>query len=246
MSSSRRSQFKRKGVPDEFGRGNLALQRGRTARSVRTQAYRNKMSIEALARKMKTERELKFFDQDVDDASIAANGTIFTNSSAEASLIRIAAGDGESNRDGRKIVITKIKWRYQVDGTELSNTTKDTVRLILYLDTQCNGAAATVTNILETDDFQSFRNLTNSKRFKILMDRTYSFYAQAGAGNGVTDAFGSQRYDDTFYKDVNIPVEYSSTTGAIAELTQNNLGLLVMSDTGNTKLEGKMRLMFVG
>ncbi len=53
--------------------------------------------------------ELKFHDLDIDDAVVAVNGTI-----AQVSCNIIAGGTTESTRIGRKSVIRKINWRYEI------------------------------------------------------------------------------------------------------------------------------------
>ncbi len=195
--------------------------------------------------------EAKFLDQDIDDASIAANGTIFTNGSAEASLLRIAEGNGESQRIGRKITVRQINWRFTImlpEGDGLANPKNSTtIRVILYLDKQANGAAATVTDILETDDWQSFNNLANSKRFRTLMDRTYDVMPKAGGGNGTTSDWAEDRISDSLYKKVNIPIEYdnSAVTGALATIRSNNINMLILSDTSlDATFESKMRIRY--
>ncbi len=194
--------------------------------------------------------ELKFFDQDVDDASVAVGATIFTNGSAEASLLRIPEGNGESDRIGRKVVIRKIGWRFKmllVPATA-SASTSDVVRVIMYQDKQTNGAAAANTDILETADFQSFNNLANSQRFRILMDKTYTLRALSGSGRGTTDtlAFGEDQVTDTFWKTCNIPIEYNNaaTTGALATIRSNNLGVLICSEQGLCVFGSKMRIRY--
>ncbi len=194
--------------------------------------------------------ELKFFDQDIDDAVIVSAGTVFLNSDTEASLIRIAEGNGESGRIGRKITIKSINWRFTVDVPEADGVANpansDTVRVILYLDKQTNGSAATILGILETASFQSFNNLSNSKRFRTLMDRTYTLNVKAGGSNGTTSDWAQNRIDDTFFKKVNIPIEYdnSATTGALSTIRSNNIGLLLISGTGTAGFQSKMRLRY--
>ncbi len=187
--------------------------------------------------------ELKFHDLDIDDAVIATGGTI-----AQASCNIIIQGVTEAQRVGRKCTVHKIDWRMHMtlSQTATSTETSDTVRVILYLDKQTNGAAATVTGILESDDYQSFNNLANSSRFSILMDRRYDFSAPAGSGRGSTDtlSYGENTITDTFHKDCNIPIEYDSTTGAITEQRTNNIGVLLLSHGGFVQFLSKMRLRF--
>ncbi len=195
--------------------------------------------------------ELKFFDQDIDDANVDAGGTIFLNGSTEASLVRFAQGDGESNRDGRKVCIKKIQWRYQLTqaaAAAATVTSQDTVRVILYLDKQANGAAATVLDILETADFQAFNQLANSQRFYIYMDRTHDMGPCAAAGDGAANDSGAVEQSYTFYKKVAIPIEYNnaSTDGALATVRSNNLNVLLISKASLTTFASKMRLRFIG
>ncbi len=189
--------------------------------------------------------ELKFHDLDIDDADIAAGGTI-----AQVTCNEIAQGTTESTRIGRKLKIQSIGWRYHMTlgTTGTATATSDIVRIMLYLDKQANGATATVTGILESADYQSFNNLANKSRFTILMDRTYAFSAPAGSGRGSTDtlSYGEHTIEDSYWKKCNIPIEYdnSFTTGVIGTIRSNNIGVMTLSHSGNVQFLSKMRLRF--
>ncbi len=121
----------------------------------------------------------------------------------------------------------------------------DVVRVILYLDKQANGAIATVTGLLETADYQSFNNLSNKKRFRTLMDRTYNLGHKLAQTDGTnTGSYPEVNISDTLFKKVNIDIEFDSTTGAIDEQRSNNLCILVISKNAVADIEGKMRLRF--
>ncbi len=184
--------------------------------------------------------ELKFHDVDLDDATISAGGTI-TNS-----INLIAQGVTEVDRIGRKCTIRKINWRFTLDlpNTAAVGNTADSVRVLMYLDKQANGATATVTDILESANFHSFNNLANKSRFRTLMDRTYTLESMAGAGNGTSDSFSKAHIDDSFYKDVNIPLEFSAGAGVIGEVRSNNIGVLLISLGGVSGFDSKIRLRF--
>ncbi len=184
--------------------------------------------------------ELKFFDLDLDDATIATGGTITD------SINKIAQGTTEITRIGRKCTIKGINWRYVITlaGSTASGDTTDVVRVILYLDKQCNGATAAVSDILESGDFQSFNNLANKSRFRILSDKNYTLKARSGGGDGTTEDYGEDIVVDSFYKKCNIPVEFDSTAGAITEIRSNNLGVLLISQTGKTGFGSKIRLRY--
>ncbi len=188
--------------------------------------------------------ELKFHDLDINDSAIAAGVTV-----AEDSCVTIAQGVTEVQRIGRKCTIRNIGWRFnislvsQVD--EADPPKGDVVRILLYLDKQANGAAATSTQILESADYQSFNNLANKSRFRTLMDRTYTIdhiLAQTDGTN--TGAYAETNIADSFFKKVNLPIEYDSTTGAITEVRSNNIGVLTISKNGTATFESKMRLRF--
>ncbi len=188
--------------------------------------------------------ELKFHDLDIDDAVIAAAGTI------TPSCNLIAQGVTESERVGRKCVIRNIHWKYNItlpitSGNGIS--ANDTIRVILYKDKQCNGAAATISGtagILATADYQSYRNLTETGRYLVIMDKIHTFNFLAAAGDGTAnDAFAVNR-NFTFNKTCNIPLEFDSTTGVITEIRSNNVGVLLLSKTGVCAFDSKMRIRF--
>ncbi len=188
--------------------------------------------------------ELKFHDLDIDDAIIATGATI-----AEDSLNAIAQGVTEVTRVGRKCTIRSINARFDIllnDQQDLGDPPSgDIVRVILYLDKQANGATAAVTDILESADYQSFNNLANKSRFRTLMDRTYSMNYKLAAPDGAnTASYGETPIHDSFFKKVNIPIEFDATTGAITEVKSNNIGLLLLSKAGSCQFNSKWRLRF--
>ncbi len=187
--------------------------------------------------------ELKFHDVDLDDAVITAGGQI------TATINIIPQGVTEVQRIGRKCTLKSINWRYQIGLPEVDAqadpSDSDTVRVIMYLDKQCNGAAAAVTDIMESADYQSFRNLANSGRFQILVDKchTLNHITLASDNAGVVSQAIMNR-DGSFYKKVNIPIEFNSTTGAIGEIRSNNLGVLLLGQSGIAGFNSKIRLRF--
>ncbi len=187
-------------------------------------------------------QELKFFDTDITDVAIAVNGTILADSVNE-----IPQGVTESERIGRKCTIHSINWRINLRLNQKADllAASNTVRLILYLDKQCNGATAAVTDILEVDNYQSFNNLANKSRFRTLMDRTYELNASAASGNGTANDFGSVNINDTLFKKVNIPIELDAAVGAITEIRSNNIGVLILSKENDTcTFDSTMRIRF--
>ncbi len=185
--------------------------------------------------------ELKFFDLDIDDATIAVGGNI-----AQASCNLIVQGVDENERIGRKCLVKQINWRFHISlqAQTLKTLTSDIVRVILYLDKQANGATAAVTDIVESSDYQTFNNLANKSRFRTLMDRTYTIVSHAGAGDGTTNDFGEDVLTDTLFKKCNISLEFSAGTADILNVRSNNIGVLLLSQSGLAEFNSKMRLRF--
>ncbi len=184
--------------------------------------------------------ELKFHDVDIDDTVIATGAII------QAAVNLIAQGVGESQRVGRKVTVRQIGWKWQIKlaGATSKANTSDVVRVMMVLDKQANLALPAVLDILETSSFLSFNNLSNKKRFRTLMDRTYTLKADAGGGDGTTEDYGEDVIYDSFHKRVNIPIEFNAAAGAITEITSNNIVILLASENGTSAFLSKVRLRF--
>ncbi len=234
------------------GRSNGGRMRGRYAGFYRKSGYFGRFSPSVRGDQGP---ELKFYDLDVDDAIIAATGTIQTPTNpgpaaAQASLNGIKQGTGENERIGRKCTIRNIAWRWQCFLPEQDSVTvvenNDLCRLIVYLDKQCNGAAATVTGILESADYQSFNNLANKSRFRVLHDKQVVMNYLAMAGDGTTHDTSAVFRCGTWFKKCNIPLEFddSSTDGSLTSIRSNNVGMLFISANGTMGIASKVRLRF--
>ncbi len=187
--------------------------------------------------------ELKFHDQTVDDAIIAAGGVLTT------SINLIAQGTGESERIGRKCTIRSIFWRGSLAlpllELEGGPGASERIRLIVYQDKQCNGAAATALGILEAVSVDDYRNLANSGRFNILHDTVVTLnYSTCShfAVNSFSMAENTRAF--SFFKKCSIPLEFDNTVGALTELRSNNVGLLIVSEGGSGAMVSRIRLRF--
>lgn len=177
--------------------------------------------------------ELKFFDTFDAATNVASTGTIM-----EPSLCLIPQGVTESNRVGRKCTIKSISGRLlciKLSGATLSTQAASNLRIIVYLDKQCNGATAAVTDLLDTSvittELLQFNNLANSGRFKTLYSKDIVMNSNAATGSGTSSSV--DRFWKKFNIRCNIPVEFSSTTGAIGEIRSNNIGVLMVAGAGN-------------
>lgn len=186
--------------------------------------------------------EHKFLDTTVAATTAAAAGTILSSS-----LNVIAQGNGESDRAGRRVTVKSVMMRAcaRLPSSASGGSTSDVVRVIVYQDKQTNGAAATVTDILESADYRAFNNLANKNRFVILKDKTMELNVGGGSATG-TIVFAEYFKHFNAFKKVNIQIEYdnSVSTGAISSQRSNNIGVLAISRDGTATIEYTARIRY--
>lgn len=192
------------------------------------------------------QKELKFWDLSPLDAEIAIAGTI-----VQSSCNLIPQNTTESGRLGRKCIIKQIMFKYNILKPKATDPLfgSDTIRVVMYLDKQANGAAATVTDILEGNNFLEFNNLANRGRFKILYNKVHKINGNAYGGDVAGGEQPTIEVNGSFYKKCHIPLEFSGTTGVLTEIKSNNIGLMLLSRNGtNTKVsfQSRIRLRFIG
>lgn len=189
--------------------------------------------------------ELKFHDLDVDASPTLLIGAVTD------SINLIAQSTTESTRIGRKVTIKSIAWDYDITlpaTVQVAVPAKnDIVRVILFCDKQCNGATATVTDVLQTEDFHAFYNLVNKGRFKILMDKRHVINHESLASNA-TDLFSQAQTGKHFNRTfrMNTPIEFNNafSDGRIITIRSNNFGVLIISDEGIAHFHSKFRVRF--
>jgi len=184
--------------------------------------------------------EKKFFD-----TAIAFNFDSTGEVPATGQLTLIPQGDTESTRDGRQAVIKSVQIRGVVSYAPAASAAGATIGyLYLVLDTQCNGAAAAITDVFTSNVMATnLLNLNNSGRFRILKKWVCPQTSQAG----VSAAYGGNQKQIEFYKKCNIPVDWSAATGAITEIRSNNLFLMAGSTSDDLQgFQGSCRLRFMG
>lgn len=170
-------------------------------------------------------KEIKFIDSTNTHLALTSAGVI------RSSLHNLVQGVAEEQRVGRKVNLTSINFSYTIRLQLVINSAEasDVVRIIVYQDKQCNGAAATVFDLLETADVLSHRNLRNVGRFNFLMDRSHNVQLTSAVGDGTTNAYGAYIKKFTFNKKVSIPIEFDGAAGVLTEIQSNNIGIMFMS-----------------
>lgn len=168
--------------------------------------------------------ERKFFDTAL-SFSIDATGEV----PATGQLALIPQGVTESTRVGRKCVIKSIQFRGSVNFAPGAAANASTLaHILLVQDTQTNGAAAAVTDVMTSANLGlALRNMNNTERFRVLKHWTFKFVAQAG----VTTAYNTDTQYWDYYGALDVPMEYSGTDGTIGTIRTNNLFLLAGTDS---------------
>ncbi len=188
--------------------------------------------------------ELKFFDTNTSTQPVSNAGIIHS-----PTLLVIPQDNTQSGRIGRKVNVKSISGHLKCSmdsstttGTRLS----DTLRIIIYLDKQCNGAAATVLQILNTAAVNSFRNLEQSERFRVLWEKEYSLNYGGGQGNGSTISWSEVVRKYKVNIKCHIPVVYDNalSTGALTTIRSNNIGVLAISTNGVADLVATWRIRY--
>jgi len=170
-------------------------------------------------------QEVKFIDVGVLAADIPALGVI------KQMLPDIPTGTGESDRIGRFCTITKFTTRFVLDYTESVDTASGSIRILIFIDTQTNGALPTGTEILQAPlTYTSWNNLSNSGRFKTLKDYFFSFNTCAAVGDGTTNLYSATQRVWTWSYNQRIRMEYSGVTGSTAERRSNNIYCMILAD----------------
>lgn len=237
----RATRTRRTGRRRTFGRP-LARQNGFTRRAGYYGRYHAAFAANVPAFQQKV--ELKFKDTNLVSTNISNIGSI-----PLSSLNIIPQGTGENNRIGRNVLVTKLMFKGELELQSQVSTTDahDIVRIIVYWDQQTNGAPAVVLDVLESLDINAFRNLANSKRFKILYDKKYVM--NTGAATVVSSAIVTAPItrNVNYYINMRMPVEFNSTAGTIDEIKSNNLGVIYISKHVNiTQIKGKFRIRYTG
>ncbi len=168
-------------------------------------------------------------------------------------LCAVPRGTQQSQRIGRQILIKSVEIRYEV-GLQgkldvSAATSNDSLRLIVYLDKQCNRATATATDFL-TFPFggkliRGMANVNNRNRFEILCDKLHDVWypgiTSETSGN-VTQPGAANNYH--WFHRCEIPVLFTGALGDISAIESNNIGLLVVSTIGKPSFEAGIRIRY--
>ncbi len=171
---------------------------------------------------LKPEEKWVSYNQDL--ASIL---TGFQNIDDTVGDFDIIQGDGNNERIGRKVKVTKVFWRWSLrNDVALTSVASETVRLMIILDKQSQGADASASLVFEeSTNWATFNSLLDQGRFKTLYDSgPIDLNKTGGSGDGTTNTYGIMSVSrEVFKKNLSIELTFDASAGVIADMTTNHL-----------------------
>lgn len=188
----------------------------------------------------KSSGELKWLDTQL-------AGTISTTGvqwGAPTGLNLIPQGTSENERIGRKCIIKTIQMRGFL--TTATTNSNDNGNFYLVLDKQANKAYSLYTDVFQGASYLDFRNQANSQRFVVLKRFQFDIAGSSSTTVSGTGSASANSQQFNYYKKCNIPIEFTSTSGVIGEITSNNLLVFGASANSNTSAYSLLfRLQFI-
>lgn len=168
-----------------------------------------------------------------------------------------AVGDTEINRDGKQIVgkYLEIKGVVDLDVQTAQSTIDPEVKVYVaaVLDTQTNGAQLNSEDVFTNPGAavltaaSPLRNLLFGPRFKILKSECFTLNARTLSGVPATIIQGGEKkYFDWYIPLKNMPVNFTNTTGVIANVMDNSVHIVAFSTLAICTLSYNSRFRFIG
>lgn len=177
----------------------------------------------------KTE-ELKYID-------LVIGPTTITSTASFSLMSAITQGVLVSNRIGNEIKLRKIELRYHIYGSSAGDFT-NLVRVMIVMDRQANAAIFGINDLLAFGgDTLSPYNEDNTKRFKMIQDRTHALENVAGV---------AQIYRHKVIR-LKGKVFFTGAGNTIANIKTNSIYVVLLSDSvvaTHPNFEGIFRLWY--
>lgn len=173
----------------------------------------------------------------------------------EGALNAIAQGDGESQRDGRKVTVRSVHVKGYISLPAQSGSAMRSriVRVLLLLDTQTNGAQFNSEDVLvdptstALDPF-TFRNLQYTNRFRVLKDISITLNPDVISTTANGDRVAQVNMHHYFKN--GLSVCFNGTTANVSTIADHSLHIMAISSgtSGGTActLNYFSRVRFVG
>jgi len=206
--------------------------------------------------------EKKFYDTKLADTSVGA-ATDCTGGeydpSATSMISTPTQGDGEQQRDGKRIVIDSLilKGHIYNPGTasEASASLPAKVFLAVVLDTQTNGAQMNSEDCFKnlaaqaSSNPEPLKNLLSGNRFRLLKSQVYDLThsgAMVAAANFAANGL-SRTFDWYIPFKGGLPVNFNAgTTASVANVVDNSIHVIAFSTNSECFIGYNARIRFQG
>lgn len=169
-----------------------------------------------------------------------------------------AQGDGEQNRDGRKMVINNVfvngmlRLVPSINATAIAAPVK--VYVALVQDKQTNGAQLNSEDVfinpagVDNTAASPLRNLEQSSRFRVLAIHECILNPLTASYDGTNIEIGGDNCSFKLSKKVNIPVMFTGATEGVSSVTDQSLHLIgYVSNVGfSVRIDYNSRIRFTG
>jgi len=160
-----------------------------------------------------------------------ATATYQINTTGSLTLLAVPIVGADYNaRIGRKIRLQSVFIRGYVrtesGPSAVTSAIAQQCRFMLVYDLQPNGAAMTITDLLNTADPSSQLNLNNRDRFRIIADQEFVFdhYNYVTTATQTSQAFGRTIQNFKKYKKLNLEMIFNAVNGGtIADIASGAL-----------------------
>ena len=195
-------------------------------------------------------RELKFMNTLRDGLARNTLANAMFDNGTMLCLNGVSQGTGESQRLGRRMVITSIQIKWQAKWQN-NFSTGDGLRVLLVLDKQTNGAQMSASDALEasTAEVMSHRNLENVQRFSILKDFTIHDKNFSHYYNGISSTTQARHQHGQFIHKFKggLHVNFTGTGATVADIADNSLHCVLLSTVdSSTYFWIDSRIRFLG
>lgn len=207
--------------------------------------------------------EKKFYDTYLADTAVGA-ATALTGGaydpSATSMISTPAQGDGEQNRDGKRIVIDSLILKGHVinpggtaDNIETAQAPKVFVAVVL--DTQSNAAQMQSEDCFKNTAASAslncapLKNLLSGKRFRILKSHVFDLTVRGPITAAATQAANTQQQEFDWYIPFKggLPVNFNAgTTSTIANVVDNSLHVVAFANVTGCSIGYNARIRFQG
>jgi len=206
--------------------------------------------------------EKKFYDTALGDTAIAADTGLASGEydpSATSMISTPTQGDGEQQRDGKRITIDSLILKGHVvrPATEAAADPLESQKVFVavVLDTQSNGAQmdseACFKSLAASARFncEPLKNLLSGSRFRILKSQVFDLTPIGLTGAVATYAFGGVQREFDWYIPFKggLPVNFNAgTTASIANVVDNSIHVIAFSTATGNFIGYNARIRFQG